>query len=135
MLRSRLSALEQRVHGIYGRFDGLQRTDTTRENESFEDASLAPASDWFRWQQYDRHDRSFSQVNSLLFHLVQKFAVRSDPVQNLVAFPTKRDQVGLCIVTQGAAPSDVVHIEIPRASTFLTAPTITFQDFPAQLRV
>jgi predicted RNA-binding protein with TRAM domain len=33
-------------------------------------------------------------------------------VQNLVAFPTKRDQVGFSVVTKGAAPSDVVNIEI-----------------------
>ena len=48
---------------------------------------------------------------------------------DLVAFPAKRDQVGLGVVTQGAAPSDVVNIEIPGASTFLAAPTIAFQDF------
>jgi hypothetical protein len=54
------------------------------------------------------------------------------PVQKLVAFPTNRDQVGLCIVTKAAAPSQVVHIEILGASTFLTAPTIPLQDFPTQ---
>ena len=53
-------------------------------------------------------------------------------VQKLVAFPTKRDQVGLCIVTKSAAQSQVVHIEILRASPFLTAPTITLQDFSTQ---
>ena len=56
-------------------------------------------------------------------------------VQNLVALPTKRDQVGLCIVTQGAAQYHVVNIEILGASTFLTAPTITLQDFSAQTRI
>ena len=54
------------------------------------------------------------------------------PVQKLVAFPAKRDQVGLCIVTKSAAQSQVVNIEILRASTFLTAPTITLQDFSTQ---
>ena len=49
------------------------------------------------------------------------------PVQNLVAFSTKRDQVGLCVVTKGTAPSYVVNIEIRRASTLLAAPTITLQ--------
>jgi hypothetical protein len=49
-------------------------------------------------------------------------------VQDLVAFPAKRDQVGFGVVTQGAASSDVVNIEILGASTFLAAPTITFQD-------
>jgi hypothetical protein len=44
----------------------------------------------------------------------------------LVAFPAKRDQVGLSIVTKGAALYDVVNIEILGASTFLTAPTITY---------
>jgi len=43
-----------------------------------------------------------------------------------MAFPAKRDQVGLSVVTQGAAPSDVVNIKILGASTFLTAPTIAF---------
>ena len=55
-----------------------------------------------------------------------------EPVQKLVAFPTKRNQVGLCIVTKSAAPSQVVNIEILGASTFLTAPTVTLQDFSAQ---
>jgi hypothetical protein len=55
-----------------------------------------------------------------------------EPVQKLVAFPAKRDQVGLGIVTKAAAPSQVVNIEILGASTFLTAPTITLQDFSTQ---
>ena len=54
------------------------------------------------------------------------------PVQNLVAFSTKRDQVGLRVVTKGATPSHVVNIEILGASTLLTAPTITLQDFSMQ---
>jgi hypothetical protein len=52
-------------------------------------------------------------------------------VQNPVAFPTKRDQVGLDVITKGAASSDMVNIEVLRASTFLTSPAITFQDFPS----
>ena len=52
-----------------------------------------------------------------------------------MAFPAKRDQVRLYIVTKGAAPSYVVNIEVLRASTFLTAPAITFQDFSAQSRI
>jgi hypothetical protein len=55
-----------------------------------------------------------------------------EPVQKLVEFPAKRDQVGLCIVANTAAPSQVVNIEILRASTFLTAPAITLQDFSTQ---
>jgi hypothetical protein len=51
-------------------------------------------------------------------------------VQNLVALPAKRDQIGLCVVTQGAAAYQVVNIEILGASTFLTPPTVAFQDFP-----
>jgi hypothetical protein len=54
------------------------------------------------------------------------------PVQKLVAFPTERDQVGLYIATKAAAPSQVVNIEILGASTFLTAPAITLQDFSTQ---
>jgi hypothetical protein len=34
-------------------------------------------------------------------------------VQNLVAFPAKRDQVGLVVVAEGAAALDVVNIEVP----------------------
>ena len=56
-------------------------------------------------------------------------------MQNLVAFPTKRDQVGLRIVTKSTAPSHVVSIEILGASTLLTAPTITLQNFYAQHRI
>ena len=58
-----------------------------------------------------------------------------EAVQKLVAFPTKRDQVSLSIVTKGAAPFDVMNIEIPSASTFLTAPTIAFQNFSTQPRI
>jgi len=50
-------------------------------------------------------------------------------VHNLVAFPTKRDQVDLFVVTKCATSSHVVNVEILRASTFLTAPTITLQDW------
>jgi len=53
-------------------------------------------------------------------------------VQDLMTFPTKRDQVGFCVVTKGAPSSHVVNIEIFGASTFLTAPTIALQDFFAQ---
>jgi hypothetical protein len=63
------------------------------------------------------------------FHLVQEFLFGSDPVQDLVAFPAQRDQVGLGIVAKSAAPSDMVNIEVLRAPTFLAAPTIAFQDF------
>jgi hypothetical protein len=56
-------------------------------------------------------------------------------VQNSVAFPTKRDQVGLCVITQGAAPSHVVNLKTLGASTFLTAPTIPLQDFSMQPRI
>jgi hypothetical protein len=57
------------------------------------------------------------------------------PVQMLVAFPAKRDQVGLYVVAKGAAPSHVVNIEVLGASTYLTAPTVTLQDFPIQPRI
>jgi hypothetical protein len=33
-------------------------------------------------------------------------------VPHLMAFPAKRDQVDLCVVTEGAAPYQMVHIEI-----------------------
>ena len=57
------------------------------------------------------------------------------PVLNLVAFSTKRDQVGLRVVTKGAAASHVVNVETLGASTYLTAPTITLQDFSMQPRI
>jgi len=56
-------------------------------------------------------------------------------VQNLVAFPTKRDQVGLHVLSKGAAPSQVVNIEILEAATYLTAPVIARQDPLAQPRI
>jgi hypothetical protein len=49
-------------------------------------------------------------------------------VQNLVAFSAKRDQVGLRVVTQRAAPSDVVNIEVLGGPTLLATPTVPFQD-------
>jgi hypothetical protein len=52
-------------------------------------------------------------VKAPSFHLVQEFLVGPDPVQNLVAFPAQRDQVGLRFVAKRAAPSDVVNIEVP----------------------
>jgi hypothetical protein len=57
------------------------------------------------------------------------------PVQNLVALPAKRDQVGFCVLTKGAAPSHVVNIEMPRGSALLAAPTILLQDFVTQPRI
>ena len=56
-------------------------------------------------------------------------------MQKLVAFPAKRDQVGLRVITEGAAGSHVVNIEIPEGSAFLAAPTITLQDFLMQPRI
>jgi len=54
------------------------------------------------------------------------------PMLKSVAFPTERDQVGLCVGTQGATRSQMVNIKILGASAFLTAPTITLQDFSTQ---
>ena len=56
-------------------------------------------------------------------------------MRELMAFPAKRDQVRLCVVTKSAAPYHVVNIEILGASTLLTAPSIAFQDFSTQLRI
>ena len=50
------------------------------------------------------------------------------PVLKVVAFPTERDQIRLSVVTKSAASSHVVNVEIPGASTSLTAPTIPLQD-------
>jgi hypothetical protein len=46
-------------------------------------------------------------------------------VDELMAFSAKRNQVGFCVVTEGAATSYVVNIEVPRSSTLLATPTIT----------
>ena len=56
-------------------------------------------------------------------------------MQHLVAFPTKRDQVGLEILSKGAAPAQVVNVEISEAATYLTAPVIALQDFLSQARI
>jgi hypothetical protein len=34
-------------------------------------------------------------------------------MRKVMAFPAKRDEVGLCVVTKRAAPYYVVNIEIP----------------------
>jgi hypothetical protein len=52
-----------------------------------------------------------------------------------VAFPAKRNQISLDIVTKRATPSQVVNIEILEAATYLTAPVIALQDFLSQPRV
>ena len=56
-------------------------------------------------------------------------------MQNLVAFPTKRDQVGFQVLSECAAPPQVVNIEILEAATYLTVPVITRQDLFAQRRI
>src|SRR6266481_285967 len=53
----------------------------------------------------------------------------------LVAFPAKRNQIRLDVVTECAAPSQVVNIEILEGATYLTAPVVTHQDFFTQLRI
>jgi len=56
----------------------------------------------------------------------------SGAVQNFVAFPANRDQVGLQILSKSAAPPQVVNIEIFEAATCLAAPVIALQYFFAQ---
>ena len=56
-------------------------------------------------------------------------------MENLVAFPTKCDQVGLCVVSKVASPSQMMNVEIPEGSAFLAAPTITLEDFLMQPRI
>jgi hypothetical protein len=53
----------------------------------------------------------------------------------LVAFPAKRNQISLDIVTKCATPSQVVNIKILEAATYLTAPVIALQDSFAQPRI
>jgi len=53
----------------------------------------------------------------------------------LVAFPAKRNQISLDIVTKFATPSQVVNIEILEAATYLTAPVVTLQDFFTHPRI
>ena len=52
-----------------------------------------------------------------------------------MAFPAKRNQVSLDIVTKCATPSQVVDIEIFEAATYLTTPVIALQDFFTQPRI
>jgi len=47
-----------------------------------------------------------------------------------MAFPTKCDEVGLSVIPKSATPNHVMNVEILRASTTLTAPTISLQNFP-----
>jgi hypothetical protein len=51
-----------------------------------------------------------------------------------VTFSTKCNQISLGIVTECAAPSQVVNIENLEAATFLTTPTISLQDISPQSR-
>jgi hypothetical protein len=50
-------------------------------------------------------------------------------VQRFVAPSAKRDQISLNIVTDCAAPSQMVNIKILETATYLTAPVVTRQDF------
>ena len=52
-----------------------------------------------------------------------------------MAVPTKRNEIRLDIITKCAAPSHVVNIEILKAATYLTAPSIALQDFFPQPRI
>jgi hypothetical protein len=67
--------------------------------------------------------------------LSRKILLLDGTVQNFVAFPTKRDQVSLQILSKSAAASQVVNIEILEGATYLTAPVVTHQDFFTQLRI
>jgi hypothetical protein len=64
--------------------------------------------------------------------LSRKILLLDGTVQNFVAFPTKRDQVSLQILSKSTSPSQVVNIEILEAATNLTAPVIALQDFFTQ---
>ena len=52
-----------------------------------------------------------------------------------MAFPAKRDQVDLGIVTKGASPYYMMNIEIFEGSTLLTTPTVALQNHATQLRI
>jgi len=56
-------------------------------------------------------------------------------MENLVAFPKKGDQVGLCVVSKVASPSHMMNVEISEGSAFLAAPPVAFQDNATQPRV
>jgi hypothetical protein len=57
-------------------------------------------------------------------------SLAGESVENLMAFPTKCDEVGLSVIPKSATPNHVMNVEILRASTTLTAPTISLQNFP-----
>jgi hypothetical protein len=52
-----------------------------------------------------------------------------------MASSTERNQISFGIVAECATSSQVVNIEILKASTSLTAPVVTHQDFFTQLRI
>jgi len=67
------------------------------------------ACNWSSWVNVLEHafdPITVLSMNSLSVHLAKTFPLGSDPVQNLAAHPTKRDQVVFSVVTKGAAPSD-----------------------------
>src|ERR1700745_2294486 len=80
-------------------------------------------------REFGRGNVARSWVRRALLREAKRWPRARRPVQKFVTFPTKRDQVGLGVVTKGTAPSPLVDIEIFRASALLTAPTIPLQDF------
>ena len=76
---------------------------------------------------YDKSDRR-------AISLVAKTPCQAGPVQNLVAFSTKRDQVGLRVITKNVAPSNMVNMEILGASALLNSATVTPQDLSFAIR-
>jgi hypothetical protein len=78
---------------------------------------------------------SLRDLNTLSLSASRKIPGWDGTVQNLVAFPAKRDQVGPRVLSKGAAPSQVVNIEILEAATYLTSPVIARQDLLAQPRI
>jgi hypothetical protein len=52
-----------------------------------------------------------------------------------MAFPTKRDLIFLCVVSEVASPPDVVHVKIRERSAALATPAITIHNFSAELRI
>ena len=69
-----------------------------------------------------------SHLERRAISLSRRILLLDGTVQNFVAFPTKRDQVGFKILSKCATSSQVVNVEILEATAYLTAPVIALQD-------
>ena len=103
---------------------GTPDLDSSRHLSNRDDETLSPTlvSDWKNRITLPRYSLSLR-------------ARKGGPVQDLVAFPTKRDEVAFRVVSIGASAFHVVNVEIPERSTLLAAPTVALQHHPTEHRI